>query len=93
MKVVFTVDGMSLGEIATRLMERAARPRLRNYIIRADTGERSYRVLRDRLGDPYRVYREVWRHRPGRGFVERQARKENLRRLMTTSAPGEQAAQ
>ena len=81
--MIFMTDGTpvrdALVTAGLRLIERRNHRRPRNYLLRnaADGGvERSYRILHDKLGDVYRVYREGHRHQPGRGYAERQAWKE-----------------
>ncbi|MGH6796586.1 MAG: hypothetical protein ACREDH_15635 [Methylocella sp.] len=74
----FAIDGVPVAEIAANLIERALKSRPRNYLLDRnsnDSMKRAYRILRDKNGDPYRVYREAWRHRPGGGYLERMQQK------------------
>ncbi len=67
-----------LQEAALRLRERAGYRRPTNYLLNQNSNDRmkrAYRVEHTRLGDPYPVFRAGVRHRPGRGFAERQAAK------------------
>lgn len=77
-RMIYTTDGTPVGEAlhmaCLAVAERRLHKRPRNYALTPE-GHRHYRVMKDRLGDPYRVYREVWRHQPGRGYAERQAKK------------------
>jgi hypothetical protein len=71
--MIYTKDGTPLGEaLATaaiqlaeyRARQRAGRPA--NYLRSAD-GKILYTVGKDKLGDPFRVFRQEWRERPGAG--------------------------
>jgi hypothetical protein len=73
--MLYTKDGTPLPDVlrlaALRVAERRAYRRPTNYVRNVD-GERVYRVVHDRLGDPIRVFRAVHRHRSGAGYLERQ---------------------
>lgn len=69
--MIYTKDGMPLGEALAqaaiqlaeyRTRQRAGRPA--NFL-RSEDGKILYTVSEDKLGDPYRVFRHVWRDCPG----------------------------
>lgn len=67
--MIYTKDGTPLGEALTLARMRAPTPRIPLYRIDLnsnDTFQRAYRTERDRLGDPYRIYRLDTREHRGR---------------------------
>ena len=72
--MIYTKDGTPLGEALAvaavqlaeyRTRQRAGRPA--NYLRSGDGKQILYTVGKDKLGDPFRIFRQEWRERPGAG--------------------------